>query len=59
MSKIVINHAPGGIVLDVDTLQRFIDEARAADAGDADAQFCLPASAKYVAEAMAQLLDQP
>ena len=29
MSKIVINHAPGGIVLDVDTLQRFIDEIEA------------------------------
>jgi hypothetical protein len=59
MSKIVINHAPGGIVLDVDMLQRFIEQARAADDGDADAQLCLPASAKYVAEAMARLLDQP
>lgn len=58
MSKIVINHAPSGVVLDVDTLVRFIDEARAAADGHIDSIETLPHSAKYVADMLAPLVDK-
>ena len=45
------------VILHDDTLIHFIDTARAADRGDADAIEALPSSAVYVADQLALLIE--
>ena len=45
------------VILHDDTLINFIETARAADAGDADAIEALPSSAVYVADQLALLIE--
>ena len=57
MGKIVIDHVSnGGVVLDIDTLERFIQTADEAYAGNRDAITWLPSEAKYIADALRLLL---
>lgn len=55
--KLVINHAPSGIVIDGDTLARFCRDATAANDGDRDAIAVLPSTAVYIAEMLRPLLE--
>lgn len=58
MSKVLVKLTGDrdGTVLDVDTVERFIETARNADDGQWAAIEMLPASALYVANRLAELL---